>query len=91
MTDNPNDARGHAAAIAAAKAATLDDARPEAMAKRARDGKLSARQRVAALVDEGSFLETGGLAGPHRDNPWNADIEAPADGVVDDDAGGPEG
>lgn len=86
MTDTPYDAapssRSLAATIAAAKAVTLDEARPEAMAKRARDGKLSARARIAALLDEGSFLETGGLAGPHRDNPWNAGLEAPADGVV---------
>ncbi len=80
--DAPNDVRKLAAAIAAAQAATLDAARPDAMAKRQRDGKLSARARVAALLDDGSFLESGGLAGPHRDNPWNANLEAPADGVV---------
>ena len=40
------------------------------------------RARIDALVDAGSFLEVGGLAGPHRDNPWNAAIEAPSDGNV---------
>ncbi len=78
MPNTPTSASG----LAAAKAATLDDARPDAMAKRARDGKLSARQRVASLLDASSFMETGGLAGPHRDNPWNADLQAPADGVI---------
>ena len=52
------------------------------MAKRERDGKLSARARIDALLDPESFLEIGGLAGPHRDNPWNANLEAPADGIV---------
>ena len=82
MTDGPPTARNRAAAITAAKAALQDDARPDAMAKRRRDGKLSARGRIEALVDPGSFLEAGGLAGPHRDNPWNAAIEAPSDGNV---------
>ena len=75
-------ARDLAEKIAAIKAATHDAQRPEAMAKRARDGKLSARARVDALVDAGSFLETGGLAAPHHDNPWNANLQAPADGTV---------
>lgn len=75
-------ARSRADAIAEAKAAASDSGRPAAMAKRARDGKLSARARIERLLDADSFLETGGLAGPHRDNAWNADIEAPADGVV---------
>lgn len=82
MSDKPTTSRSLAAAIAAAKAATHDTQRPEAMAKRQRDGKLSARARVAALVDDGSFLETGGLAAPHHDNPWNAGLVAPADGIV---------
>ena len=82
MSDTPPTSRELAAAIGAAKAATLDAQRPEAMAKRERDGKLSARARVATLVDADSFLETGALAAPHHDNPWNAGLEAPADGVV---------
>lgn len=82
MPDDAPSPRDKAAEIAAAKAAVADDARPEAMAKRARDGKLSARARIAALLDADSFLEVGALAGPHRDNPWNAGIAAPADGVI---------
>lgn len=82
MSDDAPTARDLADRVAAAKAALQDESRPEAMAKRARDGRLSARARVDALVDAGSFLEVGGLAGPHRDNPWNAAIEAPSDGNV---------
>ncbi len=71
-----------AAEIEALKLALQDDARPAAMAKRVRDGKMSARSRIAKLTDANSFLETGGLAKPHHDNPWNAGLEAPADGVI---------
>ena len=74
--------RKAAAEIEALKLALLDDARLAAMAKRVRDGKMSARARIAKLTDTGSFLETGGLAKPHHDNPWNAGLEAPADGVI---------
>ncbi|MCA8927317.1 MAG: acyl-CoA carboxylase [Alphaproteobacteria bacterium] len=82
MSPTPPTARDRAAGIAAAKATTLDKQRPEAMAKRTRDGKLSARQRIDGLLDAGSFLETGGLAAPHHDNPWNQGLTAPADGIV---------
>lgn len=78
MTEGAN----AAANIQALKQALQDDARPAAMAKRVRDGKLSARARIERLTDTGSFLEAGGLAKPHHDNPWNEGIEAPADGVI---------
>ena len=39
-----------------------DAARPEAVAKRRKTGQRTARENVAALVDEGSFSEYGGLA-----------------------------
>ena len=35
---------------------------PEGRQKLARQGKMSARERIAALVDEGSFVEDGLLA-----------------------------
>lgn len=82
MTDAPKSSADLAIEIADAKAALQDEARPAAMAKRARDAKKSARARIEALTDTDSFLEAGALAGPHRDNPWNRDIEAPADGVI---------
>jgi acetyl-CoA carboxylase carboxyltransferase component len=42
-------------------------------------GKLDARQRAAALFDEGSFVELGALAGNLSEN---SDSPAPADGLV---------
>jgi methylmalonyl-CoA carboxyltransferase 12S subunit len=39
-----------------------DDARPEAVAKRHDNGMRTARENLADLVDEGSFVEYGGLA-----------------------------
>jgi len=43
-------------------AATLDPARPEAVAKRRKTGHRTARENVDDLVDAGSFAEYGGLA-----------------------------
>lgn len=82
MTASQPTAGELAAAIAAMKTALGDAARPKAMAKRQHDGKLSARARVDLLLDPGSFLEIGSLAAPHHENPWNANLEAPADGIV---------
>src|SRR5690606_31551954 len=39
----------------------LDDARPDAVAKRHRLGRRTARENIADLVDAGSFVEYGGL------------------------------
>jgi acetyl-CoA carboxylase carboxyltransferase component len=41
-------------------AAVLDDARPEAVARQHALGKLTARERIARLLDDGSFRELGG-------------------------------
>ncbi len=73
MPDSPASSRDLAAAIAARKAATLDAARPEAMAKRERDGKLSARARIDALLDPESFLERqpGSPRRRHRRRLWH--------------------
>src|SRR5262249_42421678 len=40
----------------------LDAGRPEAVARRRRTGQRTARENVADLVDEGSFVEYGALA-----------------------------
>ena len=37
---------------------------PERLARRAAEGRLDARQRIGALLDEGSLAEIGTLAGP---------------------------
>ena len=41
---------------------TTDDARPEAVARRAARGQRTARANIADLVDEGSFIEYGSFA-----------------------------
>src|SRR6185503_8822305 len=42
--------------------ATSDAGRPEAVAKRRKTGQRTARENIADLVDEGSFIEYGALA-----------------------------
>jgi methylmalonyl-CoA carboxyltransferase large subunit len=54
----------------------------ERLAKQKEQGKLSARQRVAALVDAESFEEFGLFAQHRQVNFGMADKEIPADGVV---------
>ncbi|GAB2634273.1 acetyl-CoA carboxylase family protein [Nocardia goodfellowii] len=62
-----------------------DDARPEAVAKRHRLGRRTARENIADLVDEGSFREYGALAiAAQRQRRNDADLIAntPADGLI---------
>jgi methylmalonyl-CoA carboxyltransferase large subunit len=55
---------------------------PERLAKQREQGKLTARERIAALVDAGSFEEIG-LFAQHRQSHFGmAGKEVPADGVV---------
>ena len=66
-------------------AATLDAARPEAMAKRHALGLRSARENIAQLCDAGSFIEYGALAvAAQRSRRTEADLvrNTPADGMV---------
>src|SRR6185437_836898 len=44
-----------------------DGARATAIARQHELGKLSARERIALLLDHGSFHEVGGLVEPKRD------------------------
>ena len=63
----------------------LDEARPEAAAKRHARGQRTARENVADLVDDGSFVEYGGLAvAAQRARRSEEDLIAstPADGIV---------
>lgn len=64
-------------AVLDARAATLDAARPEAVAKRRKTDRSTARENIAALLDTGSFLEYGQLARPAR-----RDMTGAADGFV---------
>src|SRR5512135_763508 len=55
---------------------------PDRLAKQKEEGKLTARERIDALVDAGSFEEVG-LFAQHRQTLFGmADKEVPADGVV---------
>ena len=82
MKRDEGDARARLAEVEEARRRVLDGGRPEAVAKRRAAAKLTARERVAALLDEGSFREIGALVEPARDSDFNRDLVAPADGVV---------
>tara|TARA_B100002003_G_scaffold216331_1_gene215789 strand:- start:470 stop:2062 length:1593 start_codon:yes stop_codon:yes gene_type:complete len=69
---------GLLAALASDRAATLDAARPAAVAKQRKRAGLTARERIAHLVDPGSFREVGQLAREADAAPG----ERPADGIV---------
>ena len=64
---------------------TLDEARPQVAERRHAAGRRTARQNIADLVDEGSFVEYGALtlAAQRSTRPLQDLIErTPADGVV---------
>ena len=54
----------------------------EKIAKQHERGKLTARERIALLVDEGSFVELGLHGRPHFSQRAMEGVEAPADGVI---------
>ncbi|MDI2027723.1 carboxyl transferase domain-containing protein [Saccharopolyspora sp. TS4A08] len=67
------------------QARTRDSARPEAVAKRHRIGRRTARENIADLVDPGSFVEYGALAiAAQRRRRSEQDLitNTPADGLV---------
>lgn len=68
------------AAVERARAALQDAARGEALARQRGRGKMTARERVAALLDAGSFREIGGFALAEADGAGPP--PQPADGVV---------
>ena len=90
MNDNdPNTpaetVRPELAELRARLAATTDEGRPGAVAKRRKTGQRTARENIADLVDEGSFIEYGALALAAQRQ--RHDIEtlvrlSPADGIV---------
>ena len=73
-------------AVRARHAQTLDEARPEAVAKRhEREHSRTARENLDDLVDPGSFVEYGPLmfaAQERRRTTGGADRRTPADGLV---------
>jgi methylmalonyl-CoA decarboxylase subunit alpha len=54
----------------------------ERIARQHSQGKLTARERIARLVDDGTFTELGIHAGIHHSVRGLEDREAPADGVI---------
>jgi len=66
-------------------AKTLDESRPDAVARRRKTGQRTARENIADLVDPGSFIEYGALAvAAQRRRRTLEDLidNTPADGIV---------
>ena len=63
-------------------ATVRDSGRPEAVQKQHRGSRMTARERIAELCDTDSYREIGDLVEPVRDTAFNANLVAPADGVV---------
>ncbi|WP_067107341.1 carboxyl transferase domain-containing protein [Sphingopyxis granuli] len=64
---------------------TLDAARPDAVARRRKTGHRTARENLDHLLDEGSFVEYGGLAIAGRSRRASTEElveQSPADGLV---------
>ncbi len=55
---------------------------PERIERQHEAGKLTARERLALLIDEGSFTELGLHAQPHFSQRAMEGIQAPADGAI---------
>ncbi|MEI6533987.1 MAG: carboxyl transferase domain-containing protein [Verrucomicrobiaceae bacterium] len=68
--------------LAVTRKKVLDEGRLEAVAKQHKKGQLTARERIAYLCDEQSFIEYGAFVEPIRNTRHNADLVAPADGMV---------
>ena len=72
-------------ALRARLEATSDAARPDAVARRKKSGQRTARQNIADLVDDGSFVEYGqlALAAQHQRLGDDELVKAsPADGLI---------
>ena len=82
---DPDHLRADLQRVIARHAFTLDAARPDAMAKRHAQGSRSARENIADLCDEGSFIEYGALAiaaQTRRRSSEDLIANTPADGMV---------
>ena len=64
------------------RARVEDGGRPESIRRQHDLGKLSARERVDTLVDDGTFRELGMLAEPEEGSLGPDEIFAPRDGVI---------
>ncbi len=82
---DPTAVRPDLAAVLGRQARTLDDARPDSVARRRRTSQRTARENIADLIDPGSFVEYGSLviAAQRRRRSVDDLIEkTPADGLV---------
>ena len=77
MNDSVPPLRPDLQAVLDAHAATLDAARPKAVAQQRKRNRWTAREAIAALTDGGSFVEYGGLARPAVPG-----MSGAADGIV---------
>jgi acetyl/propionyl-CoA carboxylase alpha subunit/acetyl-CoA carboxylase carboxyltransferase component len=71
--------------VAQRRLLTLDEGRPNAVTKRHNQGRRTARENIADLVDDGSFVEYGALAiAAQRSRRSEEDliVNTPADGLV---------
>jgi acetyl/propionyl-CoA carboxylase alpha subunit/acetyl-CoA carboxylase carboxyltransferase component len=82
---DPDATRADLAEVRARHALGLDENRPESMARRARTGQRSARENIADLFDDGSFVEYGALtiaAQRRRRSLDDLMRNTPADGLI---------
>jgi acetyl-CoA carboxylase carboxyltransferase component len=82
---DPDAPRGDLAAVRERHALGLDAARAEAVARRREQGRRTARENLADLVDEGTFVEYGPLlfaAQERRRSRQELIARTPADGLV---------
>lgn len=74
--------REHVAALAEKKAEFAGMGGPERIERQHQQGKLTARERIDLLFDEGTFVEVGILAHHQSQSPSMQGKFTPADGVV---------
>jgi len=82
---DPRQVRADLDEVLERQALVLDDARPEAVARRRRHGHRTARENLGHLCDPGTFVEYGSLAiAAQRDRRSLDDLlrNTPADGLI---------
>ena len=82
MADQPKNMRAAVQELAKRRQAVLQMGGPERIERQHGRGKLTARERVAYLFDEGSFMEFGAHATFHVGAEEVKAVQAPADGVI---------
>ncbi|WP_454717819.1 carboxyl transferase domain-containing protein [Caulobacter segnis] len=85
VSENLDAIRPDLAEVIARHRYTLDEARPDAVAKRRKTGHRTARENIDDLVDPGSFLEYGALAiaaQKRRRSVEDLIASTPADGLI---------